>query len=98
MISNESWESYEGSSVVHISQFSNDTGFAIGQNDSVSSYNPDKWSRFDWTVDGAGTLWFCTTAYDAETEAEALATSAADATDPATDGCWSFPWSSLTPA
>ena len=78
--------------------FDNDANYLIGQNDAVASYAPEKWSRYDWTVDGDGTLWYCNTAYDAETEADALATPAADATDPAAGGCGTFAWSSLTPS
>ncbi|HCH63142.1 MAG TPA: hypothetical protein DFR83_10080, partial [Deltaproteobacteria bacterium] len=97
LITNESWASYEGGSVVHFTQFSNDAGFAIGQNDAVASYNPEKWSRYDWTTDTEGVLWYCSTAYDAETEADALAAGPPDASDPASAGCGTFPWSSLSP-
>ena len=83
--------------MVAVTQFDNDANYIVGQNDSVNSYAPDKWSRYDWTVDAEGTLWYCNTAYDAETEEDALAASA-DASDPATSGCGTFPWSSLAAA
>jgi hypothetical protein len=50
----------------------------------------------DWSIDGSN-AWFCQTAYDAADADAALATPAADATDPAIDGCGGFPWSYLTP-
>ena len=70
----------------------------MGQNDAANTYNPGLYSRYDWTTDDSGQLWFCTTAYDAATEEDALNATAPDASDPATGGCSSFPWSSLTPA
>ena len=97
-MTNESWTSSGGSSVVALTQFDNDANWAVGQNDSVNSYSPDKWSRYDWYTDGDGTLWYCSAAYEAETEADALAVPPSDTTDPATGGCNGFAWSSLTPA
>ena len=84
-----------GTSVYHISQYDNANDFIIAQNDSEKSWNPDKWSRFDYTVKN-GELYYCQTAYNAETEEAALATPAADKTDPATKGCGSSPWTKLT--
>ena len=78
----------------HISQYSNDEGWAVAQNATDHPYSPDLWSRFDWTShDGA--WWICQSAFDADDEATALATAAPDATDPATGGCNTFPWSQL---
>ena len=71
------------------------TAWLVAQNGSDNAWNPGMWSRFDWTWDGDGLLWYCQTAYAAATEADALATPAADATDPATTGCGSFPWTSM---
>ena len=96
-ITSSSWTSSGGSSVVALTQYDNDANWAVGQNDSTLSYNPDKWSRFDWTTDDDGTLWYCTTAYNAETEADALAATPPDASDPSASGCNTFPWTSLTP-
>lgn len=97
-VSDTEWSSYGGASVVHLSQYDNAQDFTVGQNDAANEYNPELFSRFDWYTDDAGQLWFCTTAYAAASEEEALNTAAADHTDPATTGCGGFPWSSLTPA
>jgi len=86
----------DGVGIFAITQFDNDANMLIAQNDSTNSFNPDLWSRMDWFDDGTD-LWFCQIAFDAATEADALATPAADSTDPANSGCGGFGWSSLTP-
>ena len=96
-ITNETWTQYTGTTIFHISQYDNDGDFLIAQNDAANTYSPELWSRFDWTTDGAGTLYYCQSAYDAADEATALATQAADPADPATTGCSSFAWTTLTP-
>lgn len=85
-----------GTTVSHISQYDNEQDFVIAQNDSEKSWNPDKWSRFDYTVKN-GDIYYCQTAYNAETEEAALATPAADKTDPTTKGCGDYnsPWTKL---
>ena len=52
----------------------------------------DKWSRFD-IADSDGSLYYCQSAYDAETEDDALAASA-DASDIGA-GCNGFGWSEI---
>ena len=84
-----------GVSIYKISQYSNKNDFIIAQNDESNGYAPEKWSRFDYTEKN-GDLYYCQTAYDAETEEAALATPAADKTDPATTGCGGFAWTKLT--
>ena len=91
-IDNDLW--IQGSSAFQIISYDNETGTIIAQNDSANEYNPDLWSRFDWaTVDGQ--LWYCQTAYAAETEEAAIATPEADATSPAEAGCGGFSWTQL---
>ncbi len=84
-----------GVSAFLVAQFSNEQAMLIAQNAGSNSYAPDKWSRFDWSLDGA-TLWFCQSAFEAETEDDALATAAANSDDPASSGCGEFAWSQLT--
>ena len=95
-ISSETWTS--GDAVFHISQFDNDADYAIAQNDAANEWNPDLWSRFDWTWHTDGVLYYCQTAYAAASETDALATAAADASDPTTTGCGGFSWTSMTAA
>ena len=85
-----------GSSTFAVTRYDNLRRFAIAQNSAFNEYNPGLWSRFDWTVDGAGVPHFCQTAYAAATEAEAVAAAPADAADLA-GGCGGFSWSSLAP-
>jgi len=81
-------------SVFHITQYSNDTQYVIAQNHATYNFFPDKWSRFDW-VEKEGTLYYCQTAYNADSEQLAL-DATADASDPATTGCGgAFAWSSI---
>jgi len=82
-------------SVFHITQFDNDADFLVAQNDAANAWNPELWSRFDWTFDSSA-LYYCQIAYDAPDEATAAANSAADRADLAT-GCGGFSWSKLNP-
>jgi hypothetical protein len=82
-------------SIFHITQFSNVADFAVAQNDAANAYNPNLWSRFDWTRDRGGDLFYCQIAYDAATEEAALAATGADRGDLST-GCSGFAWSKLT--
>jgi hypothetical protein len=92
VITNSEWTS--GSSVFHIAAFDNSAHFIIARNDQSNLFNPCLWSRFDWTV-SEGALYYCQTAYDAESQAAALAKTAADSSDLA-KGCSGFSWSQLT--
>lgn len=86
-----------GTSIFHLSQVDNTLSFAIAQNDCANAYNPGAWSRFDWTYDAAHSLWYCQTAYAAESAEQALQTPAAN-TQNLDTGCSGFPWSKLTPS
>ena len=83
-------------SVFHIVAYDNDADFLVAQNDGNNEYNPDKWSRFDWT-EREGNLYYCQIAFDAETQQEAEANTSAARND-LEAGCGGFPWSKLTPA
>ncbi len=82
-------------STFHISQYSNADDYLVAENDASNAYNPSQWSRFDWTTDGAGDLFYCQIVYDAADEDTALAASDADRGD-LSSGCNSFAWSQLT--
>jgi len=88
------WGSYD------ISQFDNSTQVVIAQNSLGNSSGGGLWSRFDWHWEGsqAATFWYCQTCYDCANEAAALATAAADSSDPANAGCGGFSWTSILPA
>ncbi len=83
-------------SAFNITAFDNAARFLVAQNDAANAYFPAQWSRFDWTRDDTA-LWYCQTVFDADTEAQARAAAAADATDPSSGGCGGFPWSRLDP-
>lgn len=86
------WEPDE--TVVAITRWDNDAGWLVGQNASDHPWNPDQWSRFEWSQ-GDGVLYVCQSVFAADTEADALAAPAADADDPTAGGCGGFPWSAL---
>ncbi|MCB9745491.1 MAG: hypothetical protein H6741_28445 [Alphaproteobacteria bacterium] len=86
----------QGYASFNISQYDNAAAYAIAQNASTNDYSPDLWSRFDWHLEGAD-LYYCQTAYEAETEQDALDTPAANGADLA-GGCGGFPWTELTPS
>jgi hypothetical protein len=76
-----------------IAQYSNAEDWLVAHNAASNAYNPDLWSRFDWTV-ASDTLYYCQTAFDAADEAAALATAPADRADLET-GCGGYGWSRL---
>ena len=83
-------------SVFHVSQFDNQAEYLLAKNDGSNAWNPDLWSRFDWTWD-VDQLYYCQIVYDAASEADALAVTGADRADLAT-GCNGFNWSQLNPS
>jgi len=95
----ERWtQTYPGAApmVFHVTRFDNAAGWVVAQNDPANEYSGGRWSRFDWARSGAA-LWYCQSAYDADSEDAALAAPAADPTDPANAGCGGFGWTNLTP-
>jgi hypothetical protein len=92
-IAQDSWTM--GDDVFHISQLDNEADFLVAQNDAANAYNPDLWSRFDWTWH-EDQLYYCQIAYDAADEATAAGNQDADRSDLET-GCAGFAWSLLTP-
>lgn len=82
------------SATFQIDNYDNENRVVIAQNDAANEYNPDLWSRFDWTM-ADGELWVCQTAYDADSLEAAESTPAADPADPANGGCGTFAWSQL---
>ncbi|MCA9562958.1 MAG: hypothetical protein KC561_05690 [Myxococcales bacterium] len=72
-----------------------EAGFFIARNSVDNAFAAGLWSRFDYVEDN-GNYWFCQTAYDAATFADAASASAPDASNPETSGCAGVAWSSLT--
>ena len=97
IISNTAWfqPSSYGDTLFHITQFDNEKDFIIAHNDAVKSWNPEKWSRFDYVIDD-GKIYLCQIAFDKESEQEAAAETSADRTDLTEKGCNGSPWSKLT--
>ena len=81
----------------NITQYDNDFGVVIAQNDSANAWNADLWSRFDWTRDTDGKLYFCQTANLETSESAAMAVTPADGEN-LEDGCPGFGWLGLNPS
>ena len=99
IITQDTWtQQFEtgGTSVFHILEYSNFFEFLTAQNDSANGFNPDLFSRFDWTFFN-GNLYYCQIAFDKTTLEDARATKDADRTDPPNSGCGGFFWTNLTP-
>lgn len=98
MITPDTWTQTAdfGTSIYHLGSFDDAAGWVVGQGDASNQYNPSQWSKFQWTHDGQGTLYYCQVVYDAATEADAVSAPAADGTDLQT-GCAGFNWSELDP-
>ena len=89
-----------GESTYHISyaetfyDMDSETGWAVAQNDSNNTYNPEMWSVFEWIWDSNGGLYYCQSTYDAIDEETADLSDGAD-TDDLESGCGGFSWSTL---
>jgi hypothetical protein len=90
-ITSATWTNF---GVYNISQFDNEARYVIAQNDESNGSFPCLWSRFDWTLDGED-LYYCQSAYNAESEEAALEAEPADPED-LDKGCGGFEWSQLT--
>jgi hypothetical protein len=99
VITATSWTlTYAGSDPLasDITLYDNEEQYVVGRNDSANAFNPNLWSRFDWTQFDTA-LWVCQSAYDAPSEAAALATARPDDSDPSVDGsCGVGAWSRLS--
>ena len=90
-ISNTEISSIYGSSYA-IQEYSNEDMWIVAQNDSDNSYNPDLWSKFEWT-EVEGEIYYCQSAYDAA-DAETAQEAMADTSD-LSSGCGGFGWSTI---
>jgi len=100
VITDDTWtQTYPGAApyVFHVTQYANDEGWLVAQNDGANEFSGGLWSRFDWVWSGAE-LYYCQSAYDAASEEAAAAAAAADASDPAGAGCGPGPWTRLVAA
>jgi hypothetical protein len=97
-ISDNSWD--DGLSPRSVQDFDNNANWVVTQNAPDDEYSPDMFNYVVWTdADANGMWWTCTVGYGIATLDEALAVpNTADDSDPATDGCGGFSWTSMTPA
>ncbi len=95
LITDDLWDQGGMGGKYHIADYDNQKDYLVAQNDEQNTYNPGKWSRFDWVWHN-GTLYYCQTAYDKSSQEEAEAVTPADPADPEQGGCGGFPWTKLT--
>lgn len=80
-----------------IVSFDNAKRVAITQNPADDEWNPNAFSRVEWTAVEGDAFWYCTAAYGKETAEEAREAAAeVDATDPENGGCNGFSWTRLS--
>ena len=91
-INEELWTTSSGA-LFNISQYDNNSGFLIAQNDATNAFEPERWSKFQWTINDNGGLYYCQSISDAATEEDAMGANA----DPADlgMGCIGSPWVEL---
>lgn len=94
VIGKDTWD--DGFFLFHYVRVRNGLDYLIAQNDAGNSFNPNLFSRFDWTTDSGEQLYYCQAEFDAATADEAEANTTADRTNLST-GCGGFAWSELTP-
>jgi hypothetical protein len=83
-----------GGFAFNISAFDNEEQWVLARNDQENAVFPCLWSRFDWT-ESDGKLYFCQSAFAAESVEAAAAVLRPDTTAPSTRGCGAFAWSEL---
>jgi len=83
-----------GDSLFHVSQADIDSSWLVAENDKANSHSASQWSKFDWTWDGDGTLYYCQSSFDAGSEADAVKADSADAAD-LKAGCAGWSWTAL---
>ncbi|WP_156418533.1 hypothetical protein [Aureimonas sp. D3] len=91
-VSNRFWIS--GDLVFEVCSVGDNARHLVAYNHPANSYNPGKFSRFEW-VRAENRLWYCQTVYEASTEGAAVQAPPADPSHPAQGGCGSSPWSTL---
>ena len=77
-----------------ITQYDNGSAWLVAEN--RTGEEAGYWSRFDWVVDSAGTLYVCQTDAFAASEGDAVSTSPADSSDLST-GCPYYGWLLMSP-
>jgi hypothetical protein len=98
MITPETWtqDSRFGTFLFHVDGWDNALQVVVAQGDVTNDFNPELFSRFDWTHDSSSALFYCQSVYDAATAQDAWDAPGADDSDLVT-GCAGFPWSPLLP-
>ncbi len=80
-----------------ISFFENERDYLVAQNSPDDAFNPEKWSRFEWTYDDDNKLYYCQILFSEETFEDAdVDANIADGAD-LEEGCNGFPWTTLLP-
>ncbi len=97
-IANDAWtQEFDGATLsFEILSYDNAADYLVAQNADSNEFNPSLFSKFEWTmVDDS--LWYCQTAFGAETAEDAENTAPADNSDLEGAGCGGFAWTELYP-
>ena len=97
VVGNETWVSTynSSSSTYHILEFNNNEQYIRALNGD-DTFSPGTYSLFEW-VEVQGVLYYCQTAYDAESLESLKSLTGSDKSDPENGGCgdYGFPWTVL---
>ena len=94
-ITEESWDN--GYSVLSVSSYDNDANWIVVQSPEDDEYTPNQYSKYVWTEEDAGVVYYCTVSYGLATLEEAEASEDnSDASAPQDGGCNGFAWTELT--
>ena len=96
-VSETTWDN--GYSALSIASYDNDDNWVVVQSPPDDEYTPNQYSKYVWTEEEAGVVYYCTVSFGLATLEEAEASE--DTSDPSaltTDGCNGFAWTELTAA
>ena len=96
-ITAEDWNN--GFATAAIITFDNNNDWVVTQNAEDAEFGPNTFSTIFWADAGEGSIYYCTSSFGKETQAEAEAENqnAPNSNDAANGGCGDFPWTKLDP-
>jgi hypothetical protein len=94
-ISAEGWNN--GFLTAAIIVFDNDNDWVITQNPEDAEFGANTFSTVFWADAGEGSIYYCTSSFGKQTQAEAENQTAPDSSDAANSGCGDFSWTKLDP-
>ncbi|MCH2107993.1 MAG: hypothetical protein MK135_01585 [Polyangiaceae bacterium] len=82
--------------VYNLSLVNNEENYVLARN-AETNFGGCTWLRISWVENEDGSIYTCTSPFDASSECAAEEADAPDSSDPETGGCSDFPWTKGTP-